>query len=107
MSLNHQAKRLIKVAIITIIPFAISFAPFFFTGGIDYIKQIMNRLFPFGRGLIHDYWAPNFWALYYFADKILSFFAKRFINFSNNEFLVVSEQVSNYHKALNTLKILP
>lgn len=56
----------------------LSFGPIFLSASMfssynlmDVLKQIQSRLFPFDRGLVHAYWAPNVWALYCFFDKIL------------------------------------
>jgi alpha-1,3-glucosyltransferase len=69
-------KRLVKVGAATLLPFIVTFLPFLLAG-LQQLPQILSRLFPFQRGLIHDYWAPNFWALYYFADKVANLVAAR------------------------------
>lgn len=41
------------------------------------IQQVIKRMFPFGRGLCHAYWAPNFWVFYIILDKGVAFLLRK------------------------------
>ncbi|CAH8524792.1 unnamed protein product [Schistosoma turkestanicum] len=61
-------KRLIKIGSVVMLVMIASFGYFIWT---NQLEQVFSRLFPFNRGLCHAYWAPNFWSLYNFIDKVL------------------------------------
>ncbi|CAN1844389.1 Probable dolichyl pyrophosphate Glc1Man9GlcNAc2 alpha-1,3-glucosyltransferase [Linum perenne] len=66
--------RLSAMGAVVVAVFAAAFGPFFYHGQ---IQQVISRMFPFGRGLCHAYWAPNFWVFYIILDKGLAFVLRR------------------------------
>ena len=64
---NFSLPNLIKLGLIVVLGFGLSFGPFVYQGQ---LFNVMGRLFPFKRGLTHAYWAPNFWALYNGLDLV-------------------------------------
>lgn len=79
---------LFSLAFVVLTPFIVSFGPFIAFGQ---ISNLFARLFPFGRGLTHAYWAPNIWALYNFLD----IFITKFI-FNNTQSQVTRGLVGEY-----------
>lgn len=63
-----QWTNLLKLGAVVVSVFAVAFGPFIYY---HVIPHLFERLFPFNRGLTHAYWAPNFWAVYSFADRVL------------------------------------
>lgn len=63
-----QFGNILKLGLSVIGVFGIAFGPF---AHWNQLLQLKDRLFPFSRGLCHAYWAPNVWAMYSFADRVL------------------------------------
>lgn len=77
--------RLAALASIALSALLLAFGPIYLSGersgqaerdGPAQLAQILRRLFPFGRGLLHAYWAPNVWALYYTCDRVYASFSR-------------------------------
>ncbi|XP_050385010.1 probable dolichyl pyrophosphate Glc1Man9GlcNAc2 alpha-1,3-glucosyltransferase [Argentina anserina] len=66
--------RLVVLGSVVVAVFAVAYGPFVYHGQ---IKQVIHRMFPFGRGLCHAYWAPNFWVFYIVLDKVIAFLLER------------------------------
>jgi alpha-1,3-glucosyltransferase len=70
--------RFMTLAVVTASTILIFFLPFLLTPEpFAAVEQMLRRLFPFSRGLVHDYWAPNVWALYMLLDKAIQFLHRK------------------------------
>ncbi|XWS52340.1 hypothetical protein CRYUN_Cryun11dG0059500 [Craigia yunnanensis] len=67
--------RLSVMGAVVVAVFAAAYGPFVYHGQ---IQQVIRRMFPFGRGLCHAYWAPNFWVFYIMIDKGIAFLLRKF-----------------------------
>ena len=65
----------------------LAFGPFAYY---EQIPQVLDRLFPFSRGLCHAYWAPNVWAMYSFSDRVLIFGKARAMTRNSTTMLIRS-----------------
>lgn len=61
--------RLLMMGTVVAAVFVAAYGPFVYYGQ---MQQVFHRMFPFGRGLCHAYWSPNFWVFYIIVDKVFS-----------------------------------
>ena len=67
-----------KLGSTVLLTFAVCWAPFFLTGGVEGVVQVLRRLFPFGRGLYEDKVA-NFWCSISILVKMRQLFSRAFL----------------------------
>ena len=67
-----------KLGLTFVLVFAACWMPFFITGGLEGVVQVLKRLFPFGRGLYEDKVA-NVWCSISVLVKVRQLFSQAFL----------------------------
>eukprot|EP00755_Sulcionema_specki_P040006 Sspe_Gene.113896::Locus_98687_Transcript_1_1_Confidence_1.000_Length_1605::g.113896::m.113896/K03849/ALG8; alpha-1,3-glucosyltransferase len=61
--------RTVQLGAVVVAVFAVCFGPFAVAG---LLPAVLRRMFPWGRGLCHAYWAPNLYAVYNILDMVMA-----------------------------------
>ncbi|CAG9333941.1 ALG8 [Blepharisma stoltei] len=88
-----QPSKIIKLGISVLATSAVILFPF-----MQHLPQILSRLFPFGRGLTHAYWAPNIYSLYNTFDAVLNIIVNKKLK---TEYMQGLVQVCNHAVLFN------
>ena len=95
-------RNFVVVAAVTATTFVQPFLPFLLAHNpVEQLVRIFRRLFPFGRGLVHDYWAGNIWALFMGLNKVLT------ITLAKSNGTVLSEPQPFHVSLILLLSLLP
>ena len=74
-SIHIFIMKIAELVIIAVVALSSAFLPFMLRepgNAYQQLLKIFQRLFPWDRGLLHAYWAPNVWAIYCSIDLVLS-----------------------------------
>ena len=80
ITLQFSYRRFVILATVTLPCLIGPFIPFLLQSNPkEQIQQILKRLFPFDRGLVHDYWAANIWSIYLFGSKVATVVVRKIV----------------------------
>ena len=80
ITLQFSYRRFVILATVSLLCLIGPFIPFLLQSNPrEQIQQILKRLFPFDRGLVHDYWAANIWSIYLFGSKVATVVVRKIV----------------------------
>ena len=101
---RDKIARLFRLAAVVLGVTAVAILPLVMSGQLN---AAMARLFPFGRGLVHDYMASNMWTLYMLLDKAVGQFLRIGLNADINALRVLPSVTPTGTAVVTLLAYIP